>query len=587
MSGKKKAHSASAPPYTTNWMDNASFLKTIPEDKSDAASSIQLNLNNLPSSAPSEASSTLATVEEGMQQQQQTPPRKKSLLHGLYSADSTSGALVAGDDGSTSDRRTRRVARIAPKKQTWRSILESKKTRRLLYLFLAMTVLFTIAIILIVVLTQNNSSANEEGDNQIEGEANMTVPTPSALDTPFPTKSPTAGDRDRSAAPTPTAFALTSQVDSILFSISDPRTFDDPTSPQSMARTWLLEEDLLVEDALYSGHLPQRYIAAELLYAVDPVLYNDYETEVEQQDFLLPHKSECDWKGFTCPDDMEGHVVTRINLSNANLTGSLPKELAKLSSLQELRLDNNRLLGDVPEEYYEQLDKLYWLDLSNNLLSGTIPEVVWSMPLLRFLDLNDNRLSGPLSEPRNVQRARILQDVWLGNNQLSGPLPSWLMTGFAPTLSSLQLANNSFTGPILPSETTSFPTNLTYLDLSNNTLTGTIPTILFTSPSLKNLYLETNQLQGSLTNVTGPWPSRLEHVWLHSNRLEGEIPTGFATTWPLHELLLYDNDVTGVLANVDDCSSIWPALERLEADCEAAPGSVPQVTCTCCTECYV
>jgi hypothetical protein len=369
-------------------------------------------------------------------------------------------------------------------------------------------------------------------------------------------------------------------IDSILYNVSSPGAFEDPTSPQSRARSWLLDVDLLLNDAIDEGsdRLVQRYVCAELVYALGI-----------PQSTLMRDKVECEWPGFSCAEDLPGHKVTNVSFPSMGLRGTLPSELAYLLYLQRLELHNNMISGTLPVKWLEaspepMLPNLYRLDLSENRLSGSIPEALFTgLPYLSYVFLSDNNLTGSLPEPAASYNGSVyVEELWLQNNHLEGPLPFWMLERF-PMLEKLKLGGNSFTGQ-LPSGTSSaglvWPTNLTNLDVSSNKLTGSIPLGIFYVPKLRNLSLDTNLFTGRIPDTSEvPLGSTLTHsplvkLLLHSNQLTGSIPETFGEVWPdLLLLSLHNNTLTGVI-NETHCAN-WPSIEEIWADC---PGLV---SCTC------
>ncbi|OAD22095.1 secreted protein containing Leucine-rich repeat protein [Candidatus Thiomargarita nelsonii] len=97
----------------------------------------------------------------------------------------------------------------------------------------------------------------------------------------------------------------------------------------------------------------------------------------------------CSWIGVTCSD---GHV-TELNLSENQLSGSIPSELGNLSHLTLLGLHENQLTGPIPSEL-GNLSDLRGLVLSENQLSGSIPIRLMTLPL-DYLKLNNNCLTIP------------------------------------------------------------------------------------------------------------------------------------------------------------------------------------------------
>jgi len=78
---------------------------------------------------------------------------------------------------------------------------------------------------------------------------------------------------------------------------------------------------------------------------------------------------------------------TNLDVSGNNLTGALPAEIRKLSSLVTLDASNNNLTG-IPAEI-GQLSKLELADFSNNDISG-LPLEIGNLSNLETLDLRGN-----------------------------------------------------------------------------------------------------------------------------------------------------------------------------------------------------
>lgn len=99
------------------------------------------------------------------------------------------------------------------------------------------------------------------------------------------------------------------------------------------------------------------------------------------------------WSWVQCNSDPQPRI-TSIKLSGKNLTGSIPLDLAKLSSLTELWLDGNSLAGSVPD--FTGNTDLKIIHLENNQLTGELPSSLGDLPNLRELYLQNNRLSGAI-----------------------------------------------------------------------------------------------------------------------------------------------------------------------------------------------
>lgn len=82
--------------------------------------------------------------------------------------------------------------------------------------------------------------------------------------------------------------------------------------------------------------------------------------------------------------------LTSLNVSNNNLTGSLPAEIRQLTKLQYLNAANNQMTG-VPAEI-GQLSNLVELNLANNQLTG-LPNELGNLKNLKTLNLSGNEVS--------------------------------------------------------------------------------------------------------------------------------------------------------------------------------------------------
>ncbi|KAF4384271.1 hypothetical protein CsatB_015209 [Cannabis sativa] len=125
----------------------------------------------------------------------------------------------------------------------------------------------------------------------------------------------------------------------------------------------------------------------------------------------------CTWFHVSCNND---NSVTRVDLGNANLTGTLVPQLGQLTNLQYLELYSNNISGKIPEEL-GNLTNLVSLDLYLNKLDGVIPTTLGKLSKLRFLRLNNNSLTGTI--PRSLTGVESLQVLDLSNNKLFGDIP--------------------------------------------------------------------------------------------------------------------------------------------------------------------
>ncbi|XP_004485552.1 BRASSINOSTEROID INSENSITIVE 1-associated receptor kinase 1 [Cicer arietinum] len=142
---------------------------------------------------------------------------------------------------------------------------------------------------------------------------------------------------------------------------------------------------------------------------------NDPNNVLQSWDATLVNP--CTWFHVTCNGD---NSVTRVDLGNAELSGTLVSNLGQLPNLQYLELYSNNITGKIPEEL-GNLTNLVSLDLYLNHLSGPIPNTLGKLGRLRFLRLNNNSLTGGI--PVSLTTVTTLQVLDLSNNQLEGNVP--------------------------------------------------------------------------------------------------------------------------------------------------------------------
>ena len=231
-----------------------------------------------------------------------------------------------------------------------------------------------------------------------------------------------------------------------------------------------------------------------------------------------PQRPIAQWLGVT----VSSSRVTRLDLNNHGLTGSIPMVLSELSNLQTLDLGGgNQLTGSIPAAL-SRLLQLQNLDLSENQLEGGIPATLGNLSKLQTLHLWDNDLTGSI--PAALGSLSKLQYLYLHANDLTGNIPAQL--GNLSKLQRLDLSSNDLTGTI-PVALGSL-SKLTTLFLGANDLTGNIPAQLGSLSNLQGLTLSGNDLTGSIPAQLGSL-SKLEYLYLGGNQLSGCIPSALSS----------------------------------------------------------
>ncbi len=272
--------------------------------------------------------------------------------------------------------------------------------------------------------------------------------------------------------------------------------------------------------------------------------------------------TENNLSGVIPPEIAQLTELVQIDLYDNNLTGPIPPELGQFSKLESLDLSRNQLTGSIPPEL-GQLTALLILNLSNNNLTGSIPSELGQLSLLRRLDLASNNLSGEIpaalgnlteeldyinlsnnqltgSIPAELGQISHLQALFLSGNQITGSIPPEL--GDLGGLEALELQENQLTGSI-PSELGNLPF-LFILDLSWNDLSGPIPSELGDLTSLQILNLSTNRFSGSIPPELGNL-ANLSFLYLDDNLFDGTLPPELGNLINLRTLFLFYNGFEG------------------------------------------
>ena len=198
-----------------------------------------------------------------------------------------------------------------------------------------------------------------------------------------------------------------------------------------------------------------------------------------------------DWEGVTANRD---GVVIHLDASSNNLEGQIPSEIAHLTELTSLGLQENRLSGSIPPEL-GNLTELTGLALYENRLSGSIPPELGNLTELAYIGFHENRLSGNI--PPELGRLTELIDLTLYENRLSGNIPPEL--GNLTKLQNLLLGNNCLSGNIPPE--LGRLTELEVLFLEYNRLSGSIPPELCSLTKVGDISLVGNNLTGCISKA--------------------------------------------------------------------------------------
>jgi hypothetical protein len=208
-------------------------------------------------------------------------------------------------------------------------------------------------------------------------------------------------------------------------------------------------------------------------------------------------------------------------------------------------------------------------------MRGTLPPEISMISTLWEITLSDNLLSGEL--PKDFERLSELDTVSLSFNLFTGTIPTFMWEFFDMT--HLDLAYNFFEGTIPDNKISVDEPNLKNLFLENNDISGSIPQD-FGNMKFKRLHMDGNQL-------TGPIPadihySGMEELMLHNNQLTGTFPTSeFADDIatgksPLKQVTIQNNNLAEGSSVEEMCPLTQSgSLTTFEVDAT--------IDCSCCT----
>ncbi|CAN4107634.1 unnamed protein product [Withania somnifera] len=246
----------------------------------------------------------------------------------------------------------------------------------------------------------------------------------------------------------------------------------------------------------------------------------------------------CNWDKVDCSKDGR---VTRIQVGDQGLKGSLPPNMSNLTELQVFEVQKNELTGALPS--FAGLNSLQSILVSNNGFTSIPSDFFDGMTSLQSVYLDYNPFS-PWSVPESLKGASSLKTFSAVSTNITGKIPDFL-------------------GDSLPS--------LIDLHLSFNNLEGSLPSS-FLGSSIQTLWLNGRQgrLNGSIDvvkNMTG-----LTQLWLQSNEFSGPLPD-FSGLTQLQDCNLRDNSLTGP---VPDSLINLPSLNVVNLTNNLLQGPMPK-----------
>ncbi|KAJ4888465.1 Leucine-rich repeat protein kinase family protein [Raphanus sativus] len=240
----------------------------------------------------------------------------------------------------------------------------------------------------------------------------------------------------------------------------------------------------------------------------------------------------CKWPTVECSNNR----VTRIQLNNKAIRGTLPSNLQTLTELTVLEFFMNQISGPIPD--LSGLTRLQTLNLHDNLFDSVPKNLFSGMVSLQEAYLEYNPFS-PWEIPESLKEATSLQKLSLTGCNLTGKIPDFFSSQTLPSLTSLQLSQNLLQGELPPSFGAS---SLQKLYLNGQKLNGSV-SLLQNMTSLIELDLQGNAFSGPIPDLSGLEALSLFNV--RENQLTGLVPPSLTGLKSLKTVNLTNNCFQG------------------------------------------
>ncbi|HYT57310.1 MAG TPA: leucine-rich repeat domain-containing protein [Verrucomicrobiae bacterium] len=297
--------------------------------------------------------------------------------------------------------------------------------------------------------------------------------------------------------------------------------------------------------------LKRIFLAVLLIFAINrgvECVASSFGCDVALTSSVLPDRAEgvCNLslQGISSlpPRIGQFHDLETLGLShNIELT-ELPREMANLTRLKYLYLDNNKF-SDFPKVII-RLEQLRMLHLANNRIRE-IPTDIYKLNNLRGLYLTNNQLT---AFPRSIQKLASLNEIDVSGNRLApaaiATLKQWLPNAHViystnPCIKKVLVGDRVYSSV---GEALKDTARVCVIDLTHQELVE-MPETLVTFVNLRELRLHNNRLThlspkiASLTN--------LEDLYLFDNQLL-DLPSEIGKLRNLRNLNLRNNSLTSL-----------------------------------------
>ncbi|KAL9162190.1 hypothetical protein ABFS82_07G073000 [Erythranthe guttata] len=276
--------------------------------------------------------------------------------------------------------------------------------------------------------------------------------------------------------------------------------------------------------------------------------------------------SFCKWPGVTC--DSSSSVVD-LDLNSAAISGSLPPEINQLSQLRTLAVQKNSLTGTLPS--FQNMTSLEAIYLDNNAFTSLPENFLLGLTNLQTFSISENTKLPPWQIPSYLTDSANLAGFFASNASLTGTIPD--IFGSFPNLQNLRLSYNNLTGSLPGSFSGSEIQNL-WLNNQQQGLSGTID-VLANMTQLAQVWLHANSFSGGIPDLSKC--TNLFDLQLRDNRFTGVIPPSLMNLPSLLNITLQNNKLQGPFPQFP--TKVKTTIGTTNSFCLDAPGPCdPQVS---------
>eukprot|EP00574_Skeletonema_japonicum_P006502 CAMPEP_0201737828 /NCGR_PEP_ID=MMETSP0593-20130828/43408_1 /ASSEMBLY_ACC=CAM_ASM_000672 /TAXON_ID=267983 /ORGANISM="Skeletonema japonicum, Strain CCMP2506" /LENGTH=639 /DNA_ID=CAMNT_0048231889 /DNA_START=12 /DNA_END=1931 /DNA_ORIENTATION=+ len=413
--------------------------------------------------------------------------------------------------------------------------------------------------------------------------------------TPLPTPSPTMSTEAPSVSTMPTLTdcnnpgtcenRLRDQIFAVSVRMGTTEALDDPNSPQSQARDWILEEcdaEIPIDPCTASQLIlnEQRYGLAVMYFGLGGdswnVGANPGQDKAVGSGQWMSGLNYCEWGAeitgtggsyFQLVCDDSGNVLN-LNLQSNNMVGQIPPEIGVFFAMTSYISFFNAQTGALPTTLGYILP-LETFDVESNNLEGPLFQPEYAGPdglkEIKNFRASLNNFVGTI--PAEIGQWTKTENLWFADNQITGTIPSEI--GSLVEMGAFLFYKNKISGTI-PPEMGNL-NKLTWIDCEDNQIVGTLPEEFFSNVELEEVILKTNSISGSISSTVGDL-NKLNTFWVSFNQISGTIPSTFGNLANLQELELQSNRLTGTIPTE---FGTMEAIDFISVESNMLTGNIP------------